>query len=226
MYLEQNLKGICSKNGIDYQQFLSDLEVDEVHELSIFDLQAIAEEYNIDLMALLFKPLAKTVHLQKKIDKIKFLLLDVDGVLTDGGMYMSENGDQFKKYNTKDGMGIIHLKKKGIEVGIISSGFSTTMVKNRADLLGITHCYVGQEPKLAILTAWCSELNIKLDEIAIIGDDINDLAVMKNVGLAVCPVDAVNVVKSSSHIILSSPGGRGCVREFIDAYLLSEPISI
>ena len=140
MQLEQNIKGLCSKHGIDFNSFLGDLEVDAVEELSIFDLEAICDEYEIDLLALLFKPLYKTSFLQKKIDAIKFLVLDVDGVMTDGGMFMSENGDQLKKYNTKDGMGILHLTKSGFQVGIISSGFTDSMVQKRAELLGIQKC--------------------------------------------------------------------------------------
>ena len=225
MQLEQNIKGLCSKHGIDFNVFLSDLEVDEVHELSIFDLEAICDEYDIDLLALLFKPLYKTSFLQMKIDAIKFLVLDVDGVMTDGGMFMSENGDQLKKYNTKDGMGILHLTKSGFRVGIISSGFTNNMVQQRAEMLGIKHCYVGREPKLEILESWCLEFNISMEQVAIIGDDVNDIPVMKKVGLSVCPSDAVNSVKSLSHIILAKKGGHGCIREFIDEYLLNEPIS-
>lgn len=225
MHLEQNIKGLCSKHGIDFNSFIGDLEVDAVEELSVFDLEAICEEYEVDLFSLLFKPLYKTAALQKKLDKIKFLVLDVDGVMTDGGMYVSENGDQLKKYNTKDGMGIIHLTKSGFQVGIISSGFTDSMVQKRAELLGIQKCYVGRESKLEILTSWCTEQAIKLDEVAFIGDDINDLPVLKKVGIAACPSDAVVSVKSSAHVVLSSPGGAGCIREFIDAFLLNEPIS-
>jgi len=225
MHLEQNIKGLCSKHGIDFNTFLGDLEVDAVEELSVFDLEAICEEYEVDLFSLLFKPLYKTAALQKKLDKIKFLVLDVDGVMTDGGMYMSENGDQFKKYNTKDGMGIIHLTKSGFQVGIISSGFTDSMVQKRAELLGIQKCYVGREPKLEILTSWCAEQAIKLDEVAFIGDDINDLPILKIVGIAACPSDAVVSVKSAAHVVLTTSGGAGCIREFIDAFLLNEPIS-
>lgn len=98
------------------------------------------------------------------------------------------------------------------------------MVQDRAKLLGATHCYVGRESKLDILMTWINDLKINISEIAFIGDDINDLAVMSNVGVAVCPINAVNRIKSVSHIILSKKGGDGCVREFIDQYLLQEPI--
>jgi YrbI family 3-deoxy-D-manno-octulosonate 8-phosphate phosphatase len=147
------------------------------------------------------------------------LILDVDGVMTDGGMYWTESGDQIKKFNTKDGLGIIGLTKKGFKVGIISSGFTKIMVQKRAELLGISHCYVGQQAKMEILKTWCDELGIELKHVAIIGDDVNDLEVMTHVGLAACPSDAVNEVKSVCSIILTTKGGEGCIREFIDAYL-------
>jgi len=224
MILESNLKGLCQKFGIDFQQFLTDFNIEHTNELSIHDLEAICDEYEVDLQALLFTPLYTPEVHRKALHKIKFLLLDVDGVMTDGGMYVSENGDQLKKYNTKDGMGILHLKEKGIQVGIISSGFTEKMVQQRAELLGIKHCYIGRKPKLEILETWLKELNLSFDQIAMIGDDINDLEIMKKVGLAVCPKDAVVKIKSNSHIILSKKGGEGCIREFIDVYLMAEPI--
>jgi len=224
MHLEQNIKGLCAKFGVDFNEFLNDLNADNVLELSMFDLQAICEEYEVDLHSLLFKPMYKPEKFSKQLAAIKLLILDVDGVLTDGGMYVSENGDQQKRFHTHDGMALLHLAKIGVEVGIISSGFTSNIVQSRAALLGIQKCYVGREPKLAILQEWCTELGIELSHVANIGDDINDLEIMKNVGLAVCPANAVNAVKSQSHIILTKKGGDGCVREFIDTYLLKEPI--
>jgi 3-deoxy-D-manno-octulosonate 8-phosphate phosphatase (KDO 8-P phosphatase) len=219
IHLEQNIRGLCAKHGLHYNDFLADLEVDEVRELTLYDLEAIAEEYSLDLMGLLFKPLFHEENLAKKLKGIKLLMLDVDGVMTDGSMYWTESGDQMKKFNTKDGLGIMDLTKKGFSVGIISSGFTHTMVQKRAELLGITRCYVGQEPKIDVLKSWCVEQGITLQNVAIIGDDLNDLETMRNVGLAVCPADAVNEVKSICSLILSKRGGEGCVREFIDAYL-------
>ena len=224
MHLEQNIKGLCAKFGIEFDDFLNDLDVENVHELTVYDLEAVCEEYEVDLLALLFKPMNRPELFKEKLDKIKLLILDVDGVMTDGGMYVSENGDQMKRYNTQDGMGIMHLTKTGFQVGIISSGFTNNMVQKRAELLGIQNCYVGRDSKLEILKDWCQKLNFNLDEVAIIGDDINDLEVMKNIGLAVCPANAVNSVKTQCHIILSKKGGDGCVREFIDNYLLNNPL--
>lgn len=220
MILELNIKGLCKTHGIKFDDFLADLDVDNVHELSIYDLEAICEEYELDLQALLFKPLFSQANIDKKIQKLKMLILDVDGVLTDGGMYVSEKGDQMKRYHTHDGLALLELgKTKKLELGIISSGFTEHMVQDRAALLGIEHVYVGREPKLDILNTWCTELGYSLDEVAIIGDDLNDLPLMQAVGLAVCPASAVSKVKSVADIILSRKGGDACVREFIDNYL-------
>lgn len=225
MFLEQNLKGICDKYGIDFSDFLSDLDVENALELSVFDLEAICDENKIDLHSLLFKPMFKTNSWKNKLAKIKLLVLDVDGVMTDGGMYYSENGDQIKKYNTKDGMAIIHLTKNDFQVAIISSGFKDKMVKTRADLLGIQHCFVVREKKINILSDICIQLNLELENVAIIGDDINDLEIIKKVGFSACPSDAMDVVKTNVDIILTKKGGEGCVREFIDSYILEQPLN-
>jgi len=225
MYLEQNIKGLCEKFGLDYENFLSELEVEHALELSIYDLEAISEEYEVDLNALIFKSLFKSNELTEKLNKIKLLILDVDGVMTDGGMYFSESGDQIKKFNTKDGMAIIHLTRSDFQVAIISSGFKGEAVKKRAEMLGIQHCTVNREPKTKTLKGICSTLNIGLENVAIVGDDINDLGIMKTCGIAVCPKDAVQAVKNECDIILSLKGGEGCVREFIDDYILKEPLN-
>lgn len=224
IFLEQNIKGICQKAGIDFLGLLSDFQVDSVHDLTLGDLEALAEENEADLHAMLFKPMYKPDHLAQKLSKIKLLILDVDGVMTDGGMYFTESGDQFKKFNTKDGLGIISLTKRGFQVGIISAGFRDVGVSARAEMLGIQRCYVGREPKINILTKWCEEMNISMDEIAMIGDDINDLEVMRSIGFKTCPADAVEVVKKEVDLILSKAGGKGCVREFIDNYLENNPL--
>ncbi len=219
MTLEQNIKGLCSKFGLNFNDFLQDLEVDHVMEMSLFDLEAICEEYEIDLQTLLFKAVYFEASLEKKIKKIKLLILDVDGVMTDGGMLYTAQGDEIKKFNTKDGMGIMKLRDTSIEIGIISSGFSSEIVKKRAEMLGIKNCYVGRESKMTILNSWMQEKGLKADEVAMIGDDINDKEIMTQIGLSACPADAVNEIKSISQIILKHKGGEGCIREFIENYL-------
>lgn len=226
MFLEQNIKGLCAKFGVDYYQFLQDFSVDSVTELSILDLEAVAEEYEVDFYALLFKPLYVFDHLKPKLRKIKLLILDVDGVMTDGGMYYTESGDQIKKYNTKDGMAIMKAQEKGLICGIISSAFTDKMVLNRAEVLKIKHVYVGRDQKIDVLRNWCEQLNLDLSEVAIVGDDINDLSIMKEVGIRACPKDAVQEVKKEVDIVLTKDGGTGVIREFIDNYLLEQPISV
>lgn len=225
MHLEQNIKGLCSKFGLDFQDFMSDLDVEDVHELTIFDLEAICEEYEVDMLSLLFKPVFRANQWKSKSKNIKLLVVDIDGVLTDGGMYFSESGDQMKKYNTKDGMGIMKLQEKGVQVAFLSSGFTNNMISARADMLGVKLCYVGRDKKIDILNQWLTDLSLDFKQVAYLGDDVNDLDCIRKVGFSACPSNALNTVKTEVDIILSLKGGDGCAREFIDNYLLESPIS-
>ncbi len=152
---------------------------------------------------------------------IKFLVLDVDGVMTDGGMYYTESGDQFKKFNTKDGMGIHLAIKAGLKVAFLSSGSQAMIVRGRAKTLGVEHIYIGPRPKIDVLSEWCREFEIQLNQVAYIGDDVNDLEVMEAVGFSGCPADAVEAIKLKANVILTRKGGDACVREFIDKHLLN-----
>jgi 3-deoxy-D-manno-octulosonate 8-phosphate phosphatase (KDO 8-P phosphatase) len=160
--------------------------------------------------------------MNKKTDDIQLLILDVDGTLTDGGVYVTQDGTQFKKYNAKDGLGIRQLVKAGKQVGIISHSMVSEMVTARAEVLGIQNCYVGMEDKLVVLDQWCSELGISREQIAYIGDDINDLGIMQAVGISACPSDAHDKILAIADIKLSRKGGEGAVREFIDNYMLND----
>ena len=151
--------------------------------------------------------------------EIKFLALDVDGVMTDGGMFYTESGEEIKRFDTKDGRGIIELQKSGVPVGLISSGFKTEIVDGRAKTLNIKKVYVGTEPKLGILEAWCKELDINLNEVAYIGDDVNDREIINAVGFTGCPADAMPVIKDIVDVVLTRNGGQGCIREFIEEHL-------
>jgi 3-deoxy-D-manno-octulosonate 8-phosphate phosphatase (KDO 8-P phosphatase) len=222
MQLEQNVKGLCAKFGVSFTDFLNDMEVDHVMELTVHDLEAICEEYEVDMQALLFKQLFSPAHLSERLQKIRCLVLDVDGVMTDGGMYYTEKGDQFKKYNTKDGMAIFKLMNRGFQVAIISSGFSAEMVRARAKTLGIQHCFVSREPKARALETICTQLQLDVQHVAVIGDDLNDIEIMEKCGISACPSDAVELVKRKASIVLHKKGGHGCIREFIDHYLLIE----
>lgn len=152
---------------------------------------------------------------------IKLFLCDVDGTLTDGGMYYSENGDELKKFNTRDGMGFQLLREAGIKTGIITSE-NTKIVENRAKKLNVDFLYQGKRDggKLAVAKEICGKLGISLDEVAYIGDDMNCIDLLEAVGMKACPSDACKYVKTINNInIMSRNGGNACVREFIDKLL-------
>ncbi|MFT5822491.1 MAG: 3-deoxy-D-manno-octulosonate 8-phosphate phosphatase (KDO 8-P phosphatase) [Crocinitomix sp.] len=215
----QNLDYLCEKRQISITEFENIIYIPKVRimEPTPDELIRIADYFQLPIDVLLRKDLK--ISDKSHLHKIKLVILDVDGTMTDGGMYFSESGDQMKKYNTKDGMAIKREVRDGIQFGIISHGHKLKMVEDRAQLLDIKHVYVGQDSKTEVLAQWCAELNLKPEEIAFIGDDINDIDIMKAVGLSACPSDAVNAVKSISDIILSKAGGAGCVREFLDDWL-------
>ena len=153
--------------------------------------------------------------------QIKLFISDIDGTLTDGGMYYSENGDELKKFNTRDGMGFSLLRKAGIKTAVITSE-DRQLNQRRADKLQLDYLVQGKRDggKLAAAQAICNELGITLQEVAYIGDDINCIDLLSSVGLAACPADAHQSVKDILCIkVLGRKGGEGCVREFIE-YLL------
>ena len=147
---------------------------------------------------------------------IKIFLSDVDGVMTDGGMYYTDSGEEFKKFCTYDGMGMQILQKSGIKVGIITSE-DKDINRKRAQKLGLDFDFHGAKNKLQIVKNLCVKENIKLNEVAYIGDDINCFELLSNVGYAACPNNAVKKIKSIPNILqLTKNGGDGVVREFID----------
>ena len=163
------------------------------------------------------------LSLQKQsTSNIKLFITDVDGVLTDAGMYYSENGDELKKFNTRDGMGLKILKEKGIKTAIITSE-DTEMVSRRAKKLNIDYLYQGKRHggKLAAALEICQKEGITIDNVAYIGDDINCYDLLSAAGIKACPADALPAIKEIPNImILSHKGGEGCVREFIE-YILN-----
>ena len=156
-----------------------------------------------------------TSKLLKKCTDIKILLTDVDGVLTDGGMYYSAHGDVMKKFNSKDGMGINILRKKNIPTIIVTKE-KTEIVKKWARKMNVKKVYDGVLEKELILEKICKFFKISEKEIAFIGDDINDLELMKKVGFSVTPKDGNNAVKKIVDYITKSKGGEGAVREITD----------
>lgn len=144
----------------------------------------------------------------------RLIAIDIDGVMTDGGMYVTSDRKEMKKFNTRDGMAMKIAARLGIEVGFISNGMMEELIGYRAEMIHVKRWYVGNDKKLPVLESWCRELGIEMSQVAFIGDDINDLEVMQAVGLSVCPADAVPTIKAVAKIVLQTSGGQGCVREF------------
>jgi 3-deoxy-D-manno-octulosonate 8-phosphate phosphatase (KDO 8-P phosphatase) len=154
----------------------------------------------------------------QSLNHIKLLLLDVDGVMTDGGIYYSDSGDEVKRFHVQDGFGISKLQKAGIQVGIIT-GRSSKVVEKRAEELGITELYQNVEDKIDAYRSIKKKFALTDQNIAYIGDDEFDLAVLKCVGFAAAPADAVPLVKKHVQYICTRGGGNGAVREVIDLIL-------
>ncbi len=154
--------------------------------------------------------------IQQKARKIKLLLTDSDGVLTDGGVYYSDRGEELKRFNIRDGMGVARLRSvAGVEVGIVTGEFSAS-VKKRAEKLSIIEYHPGASDKVAVLKEIMDRKNLTAEEIAYIGDDTNDVEVMKLVGLSACPADALPFAKSVADYICQNNGGHGAFREFAE----------
>lgn len=178
----------------------------------------VAHETSIPLEHLLLKDLRKREEIRHR--NLKMLVMDCDGVLTDGAMIFSKNGDEIKRFNAKDGQGIKQCRRAGIITGIISAGISTGLVEKRAEMLGVEYVYVGKDPKIEILQKWLAELELGFGEIAYIGDDTTDIPILEKAGASFCPADAVSAVKRTAETVLSLKGGEGCVRELIEDYLV------
>lgn len=150
---------------------------------------------------------------------IKLFLSDIDGTLTDAGMYYSENGDELKKFSTFDGMGFKLLRESGIKTGIIT-GEDRNLNRRRVAKLKLDYEFHGNDTKLETVTNLCNEIGIGLENVAYIGDDVNDFELLCNVGFAACPKNAAKKIKTIPNIILlENYGGSGAVREFIEMIL-------
>ena len=151
-------------------------------------------------------------------NRIKLIVLDVDGVLTDGKLLIGSDGNEYKSFNVKDGMGISLARYAGIKFAIIT-GRKSKAVDIRAKELNIDYVYQGVSNKNEILDNLISLLGIKLEEVCYIGDDINDIPVIQKVGLSFAPSDALDLVKENVTYVTTSKGGEGAVREMIDIIL-------
>lgn len=157
----------------------------------------------------------------KKAEKVQLLICDVDGVMSDGLIYMGNNGEELKAFNVRDGYGIRCLLTSGIEVAIIT-GRQSKLLEDRAKTLGITYLYQGQHNKLLAYQQLLDTLNLKPEQTAYIGDDLIDLPVMEKVGLSVAVADAHPLLIPRANYVTCIAGGRGAVREMCDLILLAQ----
>ena len=151
---------------------------------------------------------------------IKLVLLDVDGTLTDGGIYRGNNGEELKRFNVKDGYAIVNAQKLGIEFGIIT-GRKSELVEIRSNELKIKYLYQGISEKTVILEEIMQKTGLKKGEIAYMGDDLNDILIMKQSGLTGAPKDAADEVIQIVDFVSEKNGGSGAVREFVE-YILKK----
>jgi YrbI family 3-deoxy-D-manno-octulosonate 8-phosphate phosphatase len=154
-------------------------------------------------------------NITQKIKKIKIVLTDVDGVLTDGGMYYSNKGDVLKKFHARDGMGVTLLKRNGIPTVIVTKE-KTMMVKQWAKKMKIEKLYDGVTKKENILDKVCKRFEVSPENIAYIGDDVNDLGLMKKIGFSVVPQDGIKKVIQIADYRCKLNGGEGVLREVVD----------
>jgi 3-deoxy-D-manno-octulosonate 8-phosphate phosphatase (KDO 8-P phosphatase) len=153
--------------------------------------------------------------LKARLRKIKILLLDVDGVLTDGGLYYSEDGDEMKKFFVRDGLGIKLVQQTGVQVGFIT-GMQSKLVSRRAKSLKIDEVIQGCMVKEPVVEALIRRKGLAWDQVAYIGDDLIDVGVMRLVGFAAAVKDAAEPTKKVAHYVTKHPGGQGAVREVCD----------
>lgn len=159
--------------------------------------------------------------MQDKLTKIKLLALDVDGVLTDGTINIGDNGEIFKGFNAKDGLGISCALRSGLQIAIIT-GRRSKIIHKRAEELGITLLCEGVKDKYSELVRLANELCLSKEEIAYMGDDLNDLPAFKGAGAIFVPQDAADEVINAANIVVSKNGGRGAVRVAIEMILKAQ----
>ncbi|TSD66476.1 acylneuraminate cytidylyltransferase [Inquilinus sp. KBS0705] len=231
----QDFDGTYIENGAFYINTIGNIQRDKnrlsgkisIYEMPEYTQIEIDEPHDWIIAEGLFK--ATVYHsflptVNERVKNIKIVLTDVDGVLTDAGMYYSEKGDELKKFNTHDGMAFSILHEKGFKTGIITSE-TTEIVTRRAAKLKVDYVYQGKRDggKLEAIKEICFKENIGLNDVAYIGDDINCIAALEAVGFAACPANATSLVKAIAGInILQTKGGEGAFREFAGIILSNE----
>jgi len=224
----QEFEGFYVENGAFYitsRQCLIDskcrmsgrIGLVEMTEESYFEIDSIHDWNIVELLLKRMKPVENN-EIYESIKNIKLVITDSDGVLTDGGMYYSENGDELKKFNTRDGMAVQLLNEIGVKTVIIT-GENLELISRRAKKLNVDAVYPGVKEKAKLVKKLAEDYNIKLSEIAYIGDDINDLESIKIVGFGCSVSDGVEEVKEAARYITRAKGGEGALREVAELIL-------
>lgn len=157
----------------------------------------------------------------ERAKKIKMVIFDVDGVLTDGSLFLGDGGEEYKAFNSRDGHGMKMLQDSGVKIGIIT-GRTSEVVRHRMESLGIEHVYQGKVHKVPAYEELIGSLNLHAEEIAYVGDDVVDLGVMKRVGLAIAVQDAHPLVKQHAHWQTEKCGGRGAGRDVCELIMQAQ----
>lgn len=226
----QNFKGMLMENGAFYINTVENILASGnrlsgkigIYEMPEYTATEIDEPDDWIILENLMRKHVLSHTQSNPHHHIRLFISDVDGTMTDGGMYYSESGDELKKFNTRDGMGFQLLREHGIKTAIITSE-DTKIVADRAKKLKVDFLVQGKKAggKLSAAKELCEQMGIQLQDVAYIGDDINCRELLQNVGVAACPSDAIKDVKSISGInVLSKKGGEGCVREFIETLIV------
>jgi 3-deoxy-D-manno-octulosonate 8-phosphate phosphatase (KDO 8-P phosphatase) len=154
----------------------------------------------------------------RRLARVELLALDVDGVLTDGGVYYADDGLQLRKFNVKDGVGMQSAQAAGIQLALVTAS-KVPAIRHRAKALGVDHVFIGVADKLGVVTALCGNLGIGLDRVAYVGDDVNDAGVLGAVGAPMTVADAVPQAKAAAAYVTARNGGDGAVREICELLL-------
>lgn len=192
----------------------------EMPEETYLELDEPADWQIAEMLLINRKSDTLNLKLGNRLKKIKLLVLDVDGVLTDAGMYYGEGGEELKKFNTRDGKGIELIRNMGIKTAFITNE-KTLLVERRARKLKIDFLFQGVSDKLTLLRKLIKDNNMSPEEVAYVGDDINDIDVMKMVGFSGTPADGVKANRTTATYVCKTKGGQGCVREVCDLLMES-----
>lgn len=152
------------------------------------------------------------------VTPIRLVITDCDGVLTDAGVYYDASGEVLKRFSVRDGMGVERLRHHGVETAIVS-GEASPSLRARATKLAISEQHLGIRDKVRALEEICSRKGLTEAEVAYIGDDVNDVPIMRRVGLSGCPGDAMAAAREVADVVCTAPGGHGAFREFAEAVL-------